>query len=69
MKKVGYRPITPKVLAMRKPTCMSCGALATKQVTFRDDWCKLRIALCTKCASLEYEELNLQRTLQFPGVA
>lgn len=69
MKKTGYVKIKDHVLAQKKPVCLSCGALATHKVTFRDDWCTLRVVLCEECACKEYAELKLQRSIQFPGVA
>jgi hypothetical protein len=69
MKKVGYRRVEPQTLALKKPKCINCGALATRRVTFRDDWCTLRVVLCEECAHKEYEDLHLQKSIQFPGVA
>jgi hypothetical protein len=69
MRKVGYRNITDAVLAQKKPGCMSCNALATKRVTFRDDWSLLRVNLCDECAKKEYDNLRLQTRIDWPGVA
>ena len=69
MKKTGYENIEINRKDGKPATCMSCGALATKKVTFRSDLCTLRVALCTECAGKEYEALYLQRTIEFPGFA
>jgi hypothetical protein len=69
MKKTGYQNIRDMNTIKKRPTCVSCGGIATKRVVFENDWCTLKVALCASCALLEYEELNLQRSLRFPGVA
>jgi len=69
MEKVGYRGI-PKNKNGGKPiTCISCGALATRQVTFRDNWGILRVNLCIECAGKGYEALKLQSRIKWPGAA
>jgi len=69
MEKVGYREIVYQGYCTKKQRCLSCGAQARKVVTFRGEWLTLRVALCNKCAMKPYEELRLQKTIEFPGVA
>ena len=69
MKKIGYREIVDKGEGAKKAKCLSCGAEARKVVTFQGEWLTLRVALCNKCAMKPYEELRLQRTIEFAVVA
>jgi len=68
MRRCGYSEIVGRRNIVEKPKCMSCGKRARKIVTYRDDWVTLKVALCNNCAMLPYEELKLQKTIEFPGV-
>ena len=69
MRKVGYTIIKNTNHGKKKPRCLSCGMIATVRMVFRDDYCRLKVALCPMCAKLEYEELKLQKQIDFPIVA
>lgn len=69
MYRVGYSEIPWRQNITKKPRCFSCGERARKIVTFRDTWVTVRVQLCNNCAMLPYDELNLQQTIMFPGVA
>jgi len=69
MHKIGYREIVGKKLHVGKPRCLSCGKRARKIVTYKDDWVTLKVALCNDCTLKPFEELNLQKTIDFPAFA
>ena len=69
VKKVGYKRIDKGNGGKVPPLCMSCGKIATKLVTFQDDWCTIKIVLCERCAGMKYELLHLQKTIKFTGAA
>ena len=49
--------------------CTNCGGKGEFKVTFSDSWGKLIVTLCDDCSKREYEDLQLQSTLDFPGIA
>jgi len=49
--------------------CVSCGEKGEYKVTFEDTWGKLIVTLCEECAAKRYEELKLQTSLNWPGIA
>ena len=49
--------------------CTNCGGIGSHHVTFEDTWGKLIVVLCDECSKREYEDLKLQSTLDFPGIA
>ena len=49
--------------------CTNCGGVGTRRVMYEDTWGKLIVVLCDDCSKREYEDLKLQSTLEFPGIA
>jgi len=49
--------------------CMNCGGKGSRRVTFEDQWVKLVVILCKDCSEREYEDLQLQSTIEFPVIA
>jgi len=49
--------------------CANCGGAGSRRVTFEDQWVKLVVILCKDCSEREYEDLQLQSTIKFPGFA
>lgn len=49
--------------------CLVCGAPGMYKVTFKDTWCTLNVILCKVCAAMDYEQLPLQKIIQFPVIA
>jgi excinuclease UvrABC ATPase subunit len=68
MEKIGRRRIQ-KSRNGNPATCTNCGGKGEYRVTFKARWGKLTVTLCEECAAKRYEELKLQLTLDWPGIA
>ncbi len=69
MERVGYRRINRGINDKELAKCTSCGRVGEFRVTFEDSWSKLIVTLCDECKGKRYEELDLQRSFDWPGVA
>jgi len=69
MKKTGSVRIQKNRNGGKPRKCANCGGIGSRRVTFRDTWGKLIVVLCDNCSRQEYEDLKLQSTLDFPGIA
>ncbi len=69
MEKIGYTVINENRKGGKPAKCANCGGKGGFRVTFKDPWCKLTMTLCDVCSCKSYEELNLQTSLNCPGLA
>jgi len=66
MHKTGYGKIEKRNGNHADPVCQSCKAKATKRVKFEDNWGRLIVSLCDKCAEKDYYELLTQGRFSWP---
>jgi len=69
MQKTGSVRIQKNRNGGKPRVCVNCGRIGTRRVTYEDVWGKLIVVLCDECSRREYEDLKLQSTLDFPGIA
>ena len=69
MEKVGRQRVKVERMNLKPRKCANCYREGEFRVTFIDPWCKLTITLCDACSQKSYEELNLQRSLNWQGIA
>jgi len=69
MNRTGRRKIQRDRNGGKPAKCASCGEKGEYRVTFEDNWGKLIVTLCEKCATKQYEELELQSRLDWPRSA
>jgi len=66
MEKTGWSKMKEDMLRTKHPNCQSCGEKATTTVTFEDNFGRLRVKLCDRCAGKSYESLRLQGRFSWP---
>jgi excinuclease UvrABC ATPase subunit len=69
MEKIGIQRIPMIKSDMIPVRCVNCGGKSRYKVTFEDNWGKLIVNLCEVCSVKNYEDLKLQTTLNWPGIA
>ncbi len=69
MVRTGYTVISENRNRGKPAKCASCGKKGVYRVTFEDCWSKLIVTLCDECKGKRYEELNLQSSLDWQGIA
>lgn len=69
MEKIGIQRIAMIKSDMIPVKCVNCGGKGRYKVTFEDNWGKLIVKLCEECSVKNYEDLKLQTTLNWPGIA
>jgi len=69
MEKTGYTVINRNRNNGSPARCVSCGGKGEFRVTFEDTWGKLIVTLCDECTQKRYDELKLQTSLNWPGIA
>lgn len=66
MKKTGWVKLDKTKSKESVRACQSCKGIATQKVTFEDDFGKLIVSLCGKCAKKDYSALMLQGRFSWP---
>ena len=66
MQKTGWEKLKNRAAKGKKTSCQRCRRVATKKVTFEDEYGKSTIKLCDSCAEREYFDLCIQGRFVWP---
>jgi len=69
MEKTGRQRVKVDRMNKKPRKCANCGGRGEYKVTFKDTWGKLIVTLCEDCSRRQYEDLQLQSTLNWPAIA
>jgi len=69
MEKTGWWRLPKSRCRKTQVKCINCGAQGVNKVSFEDKWSKLIVPLCENCTGKRYEELKLQTSIDWPGMA
>ena len=67
MERMGRKRIKRDRNGGKPARCTNCGGKGEYRVTFEDMYSKLTVTLCEECERLEYGQLKLQSSFEWPG--